>query len=240
MISTLTFLRRGIAAENPTVYKMTDEEYAKLREMAGEQVDLAREELEAAQAAAAANDEVDGMDEDGAESDSADSDEDPDIAKAKAAAARHGKDGSDDALAEYDLDNYDESAEIPDPTSRLFSNVSSLAVPAEEDPYLTLGGDEDEEDKDDIRVLPTDNLIVSARTEDDVSQVEVYIYERSEGNLYVRNDWLVPGMPLCMEWLDFGLGGEKGTFPRQFYTVAPFSDESSFVFHRLVYCDRIV
>lgn len=233
MISTVAFLRRGIAAENPTVFKMTDEEYAKMKELAGEQVDFAREELEAAEAAAA-------MDEDGEEEEEEEEEEDEEesgdeVAKAKRAAKRikaeqavavaaaaaasasahkkkHSGDPSD--LSAFDLDTYDadgkDSEGEQDPTARLFSNIGTLSVPPEADPYLTLGDDENDSDEEDLRVLPTDNLIIAARTEDDVSQVEVYVYERGEANLYVRNDWMVPGMPLCMEWLDFGPGGEKG------------------------------
>lgn len=66
--------------------------------------------------------------------------------------------------------------------------------------------------------MPTDNLLVVAKTEDDVSQLEIYVYDESEENLYVHHDLLLPAMPLCLEWLDFcpgrnsGEDGERGNY----------------------------
>lgn len=77
---------------------------------------------------------------------------------------------------------------------------------------------EDEElEREELEIYPTDNLLVVAKTEDDVSQLEVYVYDESEENLYVHHDLLLPAMPLCLEWLDFCPGrtneeGQKGNF----------------------------
>jgi hypothetical protein len=35
-----------------------------------------------------------------------------------------------------------------------------------------------------LEIRPTDNLIVAAKTEDDVSQLEIYVYDEAEENLY--------------------------------------------------------
>ena len=70
---------------------------------------------------------------------------------------------------------------------------------------------EDEDlEREELEILPTDNLIVAAKTQDDVSQLEVYVYDESEENLYVHHDLLLPAMPLCLEWLDFCPGREGG------------------------------
>lgn len=63
--------------------------------------------------------------------------------------------------------------------------------------------DDEEEERQELEVLPTDNLIVTAKTEDDVSQLEIYVYDESEENLYVHHDLILPSFPLCLEWLDF-------------------------------------
>ena len=42
-----------------------------------------------------------------------------------------------------------------------------------------------------------------AKTEDEISQLEIYVYEESEENLYVHHDLMLPNFPLCLEWLDF-------------------------------------
>jgi len=46
-------------------------------------------------------------------------------------------------------------------------------------------------------------LILSAKTSDDLSLLELHVYDEQEENLWVRNDLMVPSMPLCVEWLDF-------------------------------------
>lgn len=65
--------------------------------------------------------------------------------------------------------------------------------------------------------MPTDNLLVVAKTEDDVSQLEIYVYDESEENLYVHHDLLLPAMPLCLEWLDFCPGKTAGDGARGNY-----------------------
>lgn len=77
---------------------------------------------------------------------------------------------------------------------------------------------EDEDlEREELEIFPTDNLLVVAKTEDDVSQLEIYVYDESEENLYVHHDLLLPAMPLCLEWLDFCPGrtvgdGQRGNF----------------------------
>ena len=78
---------------------------------------------------------------------------------------------------------------------------------------------EDEElEREELEIYPTDNLLVVAKTEDDVSQLEIYVYDETEENLYVHHDLLLPAMPLCLEWMDFcpgrsnDEGGQKGNY----------------------------
>lgn len=49
-------------------------------------------------------------------------------------------------------------------------------------------------------------MIITAKTEDDVSQLEIHVYDESEENLYVHHDLMLPSFPLCLEWLDFPPG----------------------------------
>jgi periodic tryptophan protein 1 len=62
--------------------------------------------------------------------------------------------------------------------------------------------DEDEEEKEELQILATDNLLLTCKTEDEVAHLEVYVYEDSEDNLYVHHDIILPAIPLCVEWLD--------------------------------------
>ncbi|CAG8688363.1 4034_t:CDS:2, partial [Racocetra fulgida] len=83
----------------------------------------------------------------------------------------------DSELLEYNLDQYDEEDE---------EEGQPYYTSNEEDPYITLNDEDDE--TDDFRILATDSVLVAAKTEDEVSQLEIYVYEESEDNLYVHND----------------------------------------------------
>lgn len=120
---------------------------------------------------------------------------------------------ADDDLKEYDLDNYDSDAASKDgETMSMFGNTRSLAYHQSnaEDPYITIqeNGEEDEE-RDDLQVLASDNMVVAAKVEDEVAHLEIYVYEDEVDNLYVHHDIMLPAIPLCVEWLDLPVG--KGT-----------------------------
>ncbi len=86
-----------------------------------------------------------------------------------------------------------------------FSNIKGLTYYRnnDEDPFITLKEDEQEQEREELEILPSDNLLVVAKTEDEVSQLEIYVYEESEENLYAHHDLMLPSFPLCLEWLDF-------------------------------------
>ncbi|KAG7542302.1 WD40 repeat [Arabidopsis thaliana x Arabidopsis arenosa] len=134
--------------------------------------------------------------------------------KSKAASSSMEVDEVAQGLKELDMDNYDEE----DDGIELFSSgMGDLYYPSNEmDPYLKDVDDEDDEDDiDDTTVKPTDSVIICARNEDDVSHLEVYVYEESSGspNMYVHHHIIIPEFPLCTAWIDCPLkGGEKGNF----------------------------
>lgn len=93
----------------------------------------------------------------------------------------------------------------------MFGNVQSLAYhqPNEEDPYLVIPDDEDKnEERDELQIMPTDNLLLAGKVEDEVAHLEVYVYEDRADNLYVHHDIMLPGIPLCLEWLDVPVGSK--------------------------------
>lgn len=63
--------------------------------------------------------------------------------------------------------------------------------------------DDDNDERQELEILPTDNLLVTAKTEDEISQLEIYVYDEAQDNLYVHHDLMLPNFPLCLEWLDF-------------------------------------
>jgi periodic tryptophan protein 1 len=68
---------------------------------------------------------------------------------------------------------------------------------------LFLKEDADDDEREELEVYPTDNLLVAAKTEDEISQLEIYVYDESQENLYVHHDLMLPNFPLCLEWLNF-------------------------------------
>lgn len=97
----------------------------------------------------------------------------------------------------------------------MFGNVKSLSYyeSNKEDPYITLQDDEEDEEREDLQVLATDNLILSAKVEDELAHLEVYVYEDESDNLYVHHDIMLPAIPLCVEWLDIPVSN-TGDAPR--------------------------
>lgn len=70
-----------------------------------------------------------------------------------------------------------------------------------------------EEDAEDYTIHPTDNLVLCATAQDDIANLEIYIYDENKQNLFVHHDILLSSYPLCMEY--FGktdLDGTKANF----------------------------
>ncbi|KAI8973573.1 WD40-repeat-containing domain protein [Mycotypha africana] len=181
MISAIQWIRKGAAARNPKKYDLNDEEYARINKLASEQLEEAKDDLKA----------VDNN------TDAAESKPEPII---------------DDELAEYNLENYDNEVAASNKKVGIFSNIKDLAYYEndEEDPYITLKQNVDEEEEaKELEILPHDNMLLAAKTEDEISQLEVYVYEENQDNLYVHHDIMLPSFPLCLEWLDYHTHASK-------------------------------
>ena len=124
-------------------------------------------------------------------------------------------DNDDDDLKEYDLEHYDDdddedakhNPDIPT-TMGMFGNSKALVYHESnaDDPYITLQGNpEEDEEREELQILATDNLVLATKVEDDLAQLEVYVYEDDADNLYVHHDIMLPAIPLCVEWLDFAV-----------------------------------
>jgi len=236
LISALSWIPRGAALQHPRKYVVDDAEMERIGQLAQLKLDDAKMELELAQEEEGRDrDDEDAWEDEGSSRHSsqepdASMDEDEAAVKTATEAAERikgqanggaGDDDEDDEIVKrYGLENYDDE-ESKGAAMGAFSNVKGLAYygNAEQDPYVTLEGNaqDDADEREELEVLPTDNLLVVARTEDDVSQLEVHVYDESQENLYVHHDLLLPAMPLCLEWLDFCPGksseaSEKGNY----------------------------
>ncbi|KAI3403367.2 PWP1 [Candida oxycetoniae] len=206
MISSSTWVPRGYASEFPEKYELDDEEMARINEIAKLEISDAKEELSEAQKASSLKDQIE----------------------------------IDDDLKKYNLETYD--AEDDDygtgENITMFPGLSSSDAKmyengegeeGENDMYLMLPTEVDEqEEKQENQIYPTDNLVLATRTEDDISWLDVYIYDDGAGApagaeeeeedkldndvakglvrdsaLYVHHDIMLPAFPLCVEWVNY-------------------------------------
>ncbi|KAJ7364382.1 WD40-repeat-containing domain protein [Mycena albidolilacea] len=208
LISAVSWVKRGVALQNPSKYVLDDKELERVSALSRIQLEDARIELERAHEAAksmglgAEGEEADDAGEDN-EDDWVDEEEDEDAMDVDSEPKPKPKPRNPDDLSEYNLDDYDN--EVKTTADGPFSNIKGLTYyrDNEEDPYITLKEDDADDERGELEVLPTDNLLVVAKTEDEISQLEIYVYDESEENLYVHHDLMLPNFPLCLEWLDF-------------------------------------
>ncbi|CDO54984.1 hypothetical protein DV451_003433 [Geotrichum candidum] len=200
IISSTTWVPRGFASEFPVQYDFDDAEMDRIAGLARLQLDDAKEDLEDEEENQPAGDSVvSSLRKSGG-------DEDEDLA-------------NDADLKEYDLEHYDDDEEETGENMGMFSNLKTLTYhdDGEKDPYISLPtAEEEEEERQEWQVYPTDNLILATRTEEELSTLEVYVFDDQanadeEGNgatsnLYVHHDIMLPSFPLCVERIDYRVG----------------------------------
>ncbi|KAI1338559.1 WD40 repeat-like protein [Xylariaceae sp. FL0016] len=195
MITTTAWVPRGFAAPFPQKYNFDEAEFERIADLAKLQLEDANEDLEEARA--------DEDDDEGVDISAASSGKESSAQKN----AAEDVDINDADLKEYDLEHYDDDEEeIEGQSLDMFGNIKSLTYyeSNKEDPYITIPDEEDEEneDREELQILATDNLVLAAKVEDELAHLEVYVYEDEADNLYVHHDIMLPAIPLCVEWLD--------------------------------------
>ncbi|QRG36775.1 hypothetical protein FDK38_001132 [Candidozyma auris] len=203
MISSSCWVPRGFAAEFPEQYELDDAEMERITQMAQLELSDAKADLKEAQER-----------EKGLKS----------------------EEDIDDDLKEYNLDTYDDDDEEDGETVSMFPGLTNTDASYKEneegDGYLSLPTEvEQKQEKQEMQIYPTDNLVLATRTEDDVSYLDVYVYDdgagapegselekgdeldddvaqgmERESNLYVHHDLMLPAFPLCVEWVNFRPG----------------------------------
>ncbi|KIV86800.1 hypothetical protein PV11_02388 [Exophiala sideris] len=205
MTLATTWVRRGVAAQFPTKYQVDEAELSRISKLARLQLEDAQADLEEAQ---------NPKGEDGSD-DEDDDDEENGVSTTEGAETNNATNDDPDDLKEYNLDDYDddEPADEMGEKFAMFGNVGSLAyhAPHEEDPYLVLpeGEQDSDEEREDLQILSSDNLILAAKVEDEVAHLEVFVYEDEADNLYVHHDIMLPAIPLCVEWINHPVGKDS-------------------------------
>ena len=205
MTLATTWVRRGVAAQFPTKYDVDEKELGRISKLARLQLEDAQQDLNAAQHPT--NEKDDEKNDSGS-----------DISESEAQNRTNGtsisNNDNDNDLAEYNMDDYDDDEAPTNPEKfAMFGNIRSLAyhAPGEEDPYLELPENtkDSDDEREELQVLATDNLILAAKVEDEVAHLEVLVYEDDNDNLYVHHDIMLPAVPLCVEWLNYPVGPQS-------------------------------
>jgi len=205
MISSLAWMPRGKARAVPNKYEPTDAEMEQMRKEA---------RVLGAALPPGLNDDDE---EDWEDMSGSDDDEAAAAAKAKAIkqaskAAKVAKSMGDDDLAEYNLDDYDD--EEGGVIGVLGPAGLSVFASNDQDPYVTLPDEDDDSDlEEDNMIRPSDAIILACHTEEDAHTLDVYVYDDSEGTLFVHHDLMLNAFPLCVAWMDTATkDGAVGSF----------------------------
>ncbi|KAH9468613.1 hypothetical protein Pst134EA_009149 [Puccinia striiformis f. sp. tritici] len=244
LISSTVWVKRGVAAQHPRRYKLDKDELERVSKLAGDRLTHVKELLDEHTGGAVEDEEpvdvedmIAGSEDDEKEHKDSDENEWSDEEEGEEDGQNKMEidkdiDQATDEMAQYKLDDYDKE-ESNGVSMGAFSNIKGLQFyqNPSDDPYVTLdevNDDEDSHEREELEIYPNDNLIIAARTEDDVSQLDIYVYDQGEENLYVHHDLLLPAMPLCLEWIDFtpaGIQCEHATRKGSFIAVGTMDPE---------------
>jgi periodic tryptophan protein 1 len=228
MISTCSFLPRGVMREDPLQYELHSDEIEQLiQRQAGLSLDEANNIANKTQQTHTTNktrhndnkdntsdnetkeegeeeeeEEEEVMHDQEIATDSSDSSDEDLVTPGKANATE------EELLAELGMNEYDDEPE----GAELFLAGKSLSVFEDntEDPYITLADGADEEsDEEDQIIHPTDAVIVCGRSEaqredsgEPQSTIEIHIYDDEKGSLFVHHDFPIPSFPLTTQWIN--------------------------------------
>ena len=82
--------------------------------------------------------------------------------------------------------------------------------------------EDSEEEREDYTIRKSDHLIVAATTDNDFSNLEIYVFDEATSNLYVHHEIMLSSYPLAIEWLSADLTGKS---PGNFAVVGTFLPE---------------
>jgi len=115
--------------------------------------------------------------------------------------------GSVSVEAKYHLENYDDEEDDSknDEDGALSMAALSFYASNQQDPYIAK--DEPDSDDEDMKISPTDNLIVLGKVNGgDYFSLEVWVNNVSDGSLYCHHDAILAECPLAIEWVGYDPG----------------------------------
>jgi len=172
MMCAIEFIPSGSLRRDPLRHEMSPEELEMLKENGA--AEQAELELGEGQGAAEEDDDEDEFE---------DVDEDNELVD----------DGKRDTFglpASLRMDEYDEEEDAPGLMSK-----SMIGFEEEEE-------DDEGSDAEDNVIESSDIVLMSARTDEEISILEVHCYDAKTGNLWIHHDITLAAFPLCISFLD--------------------------------------
>ncbi|BEJ14835.1 hypothetical protein CspHIS471_0406020 [Cutaneotrichosporon sp. HIS471] len=215
LISSLAWVPRGRAALQPRKYELDESEIERVGKLGGpgviEQIKEQMMEME----------QDDGEWEDMGD-DAGDDDGDEDEQRNEEMMDEDEVKPSDpNDMSAYKMDEYDDEVSG---AMGAFANVKGLSYyrTNDDDPYITLKEDDAEMEREELALLATDSMIVTARTTADLSGLDFHVYDDTNETMYPHHDLMLPAFPLCVEWLDFASGSSDSSKTGNFVAVGSF------------------
>lgn len=243
MISSLVWVKRGVPSRHPVKFNITDEEeLARVQKLTNLEFGDAQMQLEQAkrEALEMGGEEGGGEewqdesgDDDGGDDEEMNTGGEAADAQTNTTATATAADDPSD-LSRYNLDSYDDE-QSTGVAMGAFSNIRGLQFYKnnDDDPYITLKDDaqDDDEEREAMEILPSDNMLISAKTEDEVSLLEAHVYasdtvegqDVAESSLFVHHDLLLPSFPLCLESVNHNVGPSSSS--RNYLAVSTMEPE---------------
>jgi periodic tryptophan protein 1 len=183
MITSVTWIPRGVARSRPVRFELSPEEYQRIKLLAKEQgAHQQPDEDDAIERNYIAEEHLNDQDIETNEGGDVDISDLPKELR----------------MDEYDDDDEDDNADIGDDDD---DDLGGFQMMPEGDGAYAFEEDSDDEDAEDDEVRATDTLLAVAMTEDEYSHLEIQLFTE-DGTLYVHHDISLPEFPLCLAWLD--------------------------------------
>lgn len=110
----------------------------------------------------------------------------------------------------FDLEHYDDDS---DDGMQFFSILKAdEMLNRTKDPYLTGDADSRSDSDGNVEIRPQDHVFVAASAEEDVCNLELYVFDEDDADMYVHHDAMVSAYPLCIEWISSVSTGREGSF----------------------------
>eukprot|EP01127_Copromyxa_protea_P013211 TRINITY_DN3536_c0_g1_i1.p1 TRINITY_DN3536_c0_g1~~TRINITY_DN3536_c0_g1_i1.p1 ORF type:complete len:520 (-),score=146.15 TRINITY_DN3536_c0_g1_i1:269-1828(-) len=109
----------------------------------------------------------------------------------------------------YNMDDYSDGEEMAWEMEGDKDFQAHMSYNIKKDPYVTSKNLDTINELDDYLIRDSDLIILAGVSEDEeVSHLDVYVFESVEQNAYIHHDYLLPSFPLCMAWLDFPVASQ--------------------------------